>query len=170
MSVVIFIALFIAGGTAASRAQPPPARTQGDAVPGAAGYSARVLSLSRRLMSPFCPGLTLASCSSRGAAEWLVDVRVWVAEGATDDDIIARLQSRTPAFDISPDPGGNWNWGIGVVAIASITLLMGGIAYSTARHRRQDRNSTAASTVPVWSEQEHLDLEERLDEELALVD
>lgn len=139
-------------------------------VGGTAGDSTRVLSLSRRLMSPFCPGRTLASCSSQGAAEWLADVRAWVAEGATDAEIIGRLQSRTPDFDISADPGGNWDWGIGLLAIASITLLMGAIAYSTARRSRQGRDGAADSSVSASSDQERLDLEDQLDEELALID
>lgn len=117
-------------------------------------------------MSPFCPGRTLASCSSQGAAAWLADVRVWVAEGATDEEITGRLQSRTPEFDLSADPGGNWNWGIGVLAIGSVTLLLGAVAYSTARRGREDQDGEADTLEG----QERLDLEDLLDEELALVD
>ncbi len=36
-----------------------------------------------------------------------------------------RLQERVPEFNMSPDPGGRWNWLLGVLAIgvASATLL-----------------------------------------------
>jgi cytochrome c-type biogenesis protein CcmH/NrfF len=175
--VVIAIAIFIACGTASSAAQSPPARAPHDdstsGVPArgnTAGDSARVLTLSRRLMSPFCPGRTLASCSSQSAAEWLADVRVWVAEGATDEEITGRLQSRTPEFDLSADPGGSWDWGIGVLAIGNVTLLLGAIAYSTTRRGRADQNVPADSAARAPDGQERLDLEDRLDEELALVD
>jgi cytochrome c-type biogenesis protein CcmH/NrfF len=45
-------------------------------------------SLKGFLMSPYCPGLTLGSCGS-GAAELLrADMREWVFEGHTREDIV----------------------------------------------------------------------------------
>lgn len=54
--------------------------------------------------SPFCPGKTLASCSSPQAAEWREEVRGWLAEGLTRAEIMAKLQTRKPGFRLETEP------------------------------------------------------------------
>lgn len=169
---LVFSALMLVSLVTAAWAQTTPAASEppADNVSTAVDEtdaSSRVLSLSRRLMSPFCPGRTLASCSSRGAYEWIGEMRVWVDEGASDEEIVARLQGRVPDFDISADPGGIWDWGLGMLAIAIVTLVMLGAAYRFSRLRRQAAPAEADHGL---SEDERQDLEDQLDEELAYVD
>lgn len=77
--------------------------------------------------SPFCPGRTLASCTSGKASEWREDVRGWLAEGLTREQVMDRLQQRVPGFTLEtvPDSGGirigPWILG-GLFAIALLVL------------------------------------------------
>lgn len=80
--------------------------------------------------SPFCPGRTLSSCTSGKAAEWREDVRRWLAEGRTREEILARLQARVPDFTLEtvPETGGTryGPWVLGglfLVALAGLGLF-----------------------------------------------
>lgn len=80
--------------------------------------------------SPFCPGRTLTSCTSGKAAEWREDVRRWLAEGLTRDEIYARLQKRVPGFTLNtvPETGGTrygpWVMGgLFLIALAGLGLF-----------------------------------------------
>lgn len=44
----------------------------------------------------------------------------------SESEVRKRLQARVPDFSMSPDPGGRWNWLIGVLAlgVASGTLVL----------------------------------------------
>lgn len=50
--------------------------------------------LSSELMSPFCPGRTLASCPSPQAGELIQWIQVQEAAGATKDEVVAMLIDR----------------------------------------------------------------------------
>ncbi len=88
--------------------------------------------ISTELMSPFCKGLTLASCSSGRAAEWRREIKGWVQEGVPREQIEARLQERVPSFRLSSKPPGAWDWllpifallaAVGMVALVSRRLV-----------------------------------------------
>lgn len=87
--------------------------------------------------SPFCPGHTLSTCTSGKAAQWRGDIRVWLAEGLTRDQIMARLQARVPQFslDTVPDTGGA-RYGPWVLG-GAFALILGGLAWATARRSRE---------------------------------
>jgi cytochrome c-type biogenesis protein CcmH/NrfF len=55
----------------------------------------RTQDLSRTTMSPFCPGRTLDACPSEYATQWRKDIRQWVSEGVSTEEIRARLKQRT---------------------------------------------------------------------------
>ena len=50
--------------------------------------------LSRDLMSPFCPGRTLADCSSPDAAAVRVEIREALRAGEQPDQVRARIEAR----------------------------------------------------------------------------
>jgi len=52
----------------------------------------RARGLAHELMSPFCPGRTLADCPSANAEPVKAQIRDWVAIGLTDAEIHERLQ------------------------------------------------------------------------------
>ena len=54
------------------------------------------------------------------------EIRVWLNAGVSEGEVRARLQARVPEFSMSPDPGGRWDWLLGVLAlsIASGTLVL----------------------------------------------
>jgi len=82
----------------------------------------RAQNLTRTVMSPFCPGRTLDSCPSPKAAEWRADIRKWVAEGVSNDEIRNRLYGRVPKEDLTGGP----NTGVGVwFPIAGAALALG---------------------------------------------
>ncbi len=54
--------------------------------------------------SPFCPHRTLSSCTSGQAGAWREDIRRWLAEGHTREQIIEKLQERVPGFTLNTIP------------------------------------------------------------------
>lgn len=114
--------------------------------------SRRALALAGDLMSPFCPGRTLADCPSPDAAVWREDIRTWMNAGVPDSEIRARLQARMPEQDLSALPGGPLGW------MVPILILVAGLGILYAALRRV----TAASGEPELDPE----LEEKLLNEL----
>lgn len=54
----------------------------------------RALQLARELMSPFCPGRTLADCPSPNATVVKDEIRLLLASGQTEDQIRGYLSAR----------------------------------------------------------------------------
>lgn len=55
----------------------------------------RSAEIYKTTMSPFCPGRTLDACPSPNATAWRDDIRHWVAEGLSTEEIRHRLAQRT---------------------------------------------------------------------------
>lgn len=55
----------------------------------------RSAEIYKTTMSPFCPGRTLDACPSPNATAWRDDIRHWVAEGLSTEEIRRRLAQRT---------------------------------------------------------------------------
>lgn len=127
---------------------------------------ARVSTLGRSLMSPFCPGRTLQSCPSSEAARWLADIRSWAVQGRSDADIVQRLQARVPGFDLDGQPPARTSWLIGLAPIGAASLVLILLARRVANRRKHRR--TAATILP--EEQVDETLEEALDDELSRID
>ena len=105
-----------------------------------ADQASRLTGLSRRLMSPFCPGKTLESCPSSQASEWRQDIRRWIAQGMTDQEIIARLQGRMPDFNLHGRPAAGWDW---AMPLGAMLLATGLLVFVATRYRR--RGTVAAA-------------------------
>lgn len=110
----------------------------------------RASALFDSTLSPFCPGRTLNSCPSGKATAWREDIRAWVAEGLTDREILARLQARTPDFQLEGTPPTDWSWGgpLVVMAFLTIAFVIGGQRTVRARREGAAQAQSAPATPP----------------------
>lgn len=79
--------------------------------------------LSRELMSPYCPGRTLADCPSPDAGAVRDEIRQALREGESVDTIRTRIESRFGAQVIGVPT--TWlGWLIPIVALAAGALVL----------------------------------------------
>jgi cytochrome c-type biogenesis protein CcmH/NrfF len=117
--------------------------------------------LHHELMSPFCPGRTLADCSSPQAASLRMWIVVQAAAGRTRSDVKAELLERYgDVLRAAPLPTG---FGFTAYAFPVIAFLAGG-ALVVVFLRRQTRRSAETTRVAMPLDP---DLERLIDEELA---
>jgi cytochrome c-type biogenesis protein CcmH/NrfF len=85
-------------------------------------------SLSRSIMSPFCPGRTVSACPSPNAHAWRDDIRKWVREGVSADEIRSRLAAREPEHNLLGAPPNRLGWalpiGLGLLSLAVLVLAL----------------------------------------------
>lgn len=124
--------------------------------------------LAKELMSPFCPGLTLADCPSPNAAVLRSEIETRLDAGeskaAVEADLVERFGTTIRG---TPPPEGfaMLLWvGLPLVAIAGLGAVALTVARSTARARQK---APDAGGVAAPSSQE---LRDRLDDELAELD
>ena len=100
--------------------------------------------LPNELMSPFCPGRTLADCSSPQAASLRMWIAVQAAAGRTRVDVEEELLERYgEVLRAAPLPTG---FGVAAYAFPVIAFLAGGVLVAVFL-RRQTRGGTKA--IPV---------------------
>jgi len=89
--------------------------------------------LSRNLMSPFCPGRTIADCSSPDAAAVREEIREALAAGESQETIQKRIEARFGDHVIGVPKGGiGWALPIGVL-VAGAGLLVVALVRSVRR-------------------------------------
>jgi cytochrome c-type biogenesis protein CcmH/NrfF len=123
-------------------------------------------SLAHELMSPYCPGRSLAACTSDEAAE----LRQWIllqeAAGASREEIIAVLEQRFgDVIRSSPEPEG---WGLVAWLLPGSALLLGGLAVAVTLRRMAARGpalDTPAAPSPAAAPDD--ELARRVDREIA---
>jgi cytochrome c-type biogenesis protein CcmH/NrfF len=141
----------VAGGAGDLHAQSLPDTTRDEA------------RLFRAVMSPFCPGLTLADCPSPAAFELRKSLSARLARGESRDAVVGELVTQYgPQIlaDPSDTPIGRVVWG---VPIAASLLAALGVVLRRWGHTRL--TEAAAAPAPATR-----DLTMRLDEELAALD
>jgi cytochrome c-type biogenesis protein CcmH/NrfF len=83
-------------------------------------------SISRSIMSPFCPGRTVSACPNAGP--WREEIRKWVAEGVDSEEIKRRLGERVPEHNLAGVPKNRLGWvlpvGLGIGAIGILIFLL----------------------------------------------
>ena len=125
----------------------------------------RALRIYSSLMSPFCPGLTVASCPSPGAEEMRQEVRRRLGAGEGEPTIVAALVATYGSAILGAPPARRW--GLALWIPPALALLLGGGAL--ARWLR-GRGSPAAEgdAEPAAAAAAGFDpaLRARLDEEL----
>jgi len=95
------------------------------------------------IMSPYCPGLTLAVCPSEGAQLLKDTIRARLAVGRSADEVMAELEGRYGA-GIRARPRAR---GIGLVAwLGPILPLLLGVILLTLWVRRATRRRSIAAT------------------------
>jgi cytochrome c-type biogenesis protein CcmH len=120
---------------------------------------ARVVRLSKNIMSPFCPGLTLHDCPSDAAIELRSKIADQVEAGLSDDEIMERLEQQYgPVISAVPNDGRSWLvWGLPATA-----LLGGGvIAYLAGRRWTALRVATTEPTPVTSADKERIEQELR---------
>ncbi|MCC7032215.1 MAG: cytochrome c-type biogenesis protein CcmH [Acidobacteria bacterium] len=152
-SLAIAVTLLAAGP---ALAQAPPS---GDKE--AAQAEAQVL--FREVMSPFCPGLTLADCPSPNAFELRKDIQARLERGESREAIVDALVAQYGTellSDPSDTPIGRVVWGVPFLLAA---LAAGVLAWLVRRMTRgQGAEMPGGAETPA--------VRERLDEELAALD
>ena len=117
--------------------------------------------LHNELMSPFCPGRTLADCSSGQAANLRMWIVVQAAAGRTRSDVKEELLERYgEVMRPAPLPTG---FGFTAYAFPVIAFLAGGVLVAVFL-RRQTRGTAQTTRVVAPLDP---DLERLIDEELA---
>ena len=111
-------------------------------------------SLSRSIMSPFCPGRTISACPSPNAHAWRDDIRKWVREGVRADEIRARLAARNPEHNLMGAPP---KWVIGLlvgVGVLSVVLLVMALRYLSKPRPAPAGKKSAESAPPPGDDRE----------------
>lgn len=128
----------------------------------------RAQTISESMVSPFCPATTLAYCSSQYAAEWRTEIRKWVDQGLSDQEICRRMEARAGHPLCGGRPRSFLGWGfpivvsvaiIGVLALVLRRFLRGG--------GRAGEGDTGASVGGGATAPEDPELDAKLDRELS---
>jgi cytochrome c-type biogenesis protein CcmH/NrfF len=147
----LLLVVSVAGGADQLRAQPAPDQAREDT------------RLYHEVMSPFCPGLTLADCPSPAAFELRKTIATRLSQGETREAIVSELVATYgPQIlaDPSDTPIGRVVWGVPIAV--SLLAALGLAAFL----RRSARAHVAEGvTLPPSGT-----LAGRLDEELAALD
>jgi len=125
----------------------------------------RALRIYSSLMSPFCPGLTVASCPSPGAEEMRQEVRRRLGAGEGEPAIVAALVATYGAEILGAPPARRWGLALWIPPV--LVLLLGGGALARWLRRRASA-ATESEAEPAAAAAEGVDraLRARLDEEL----
>ncbi len=132
----------------------------------------RAAEIYKSTMSPFCPGRTIDACPSPYATEWREDIRKWVIEGVSTDEIRRRLKARTDQ-DLTGAPSTAMD-GVMPFAATALSLVVLGLLLrllikpmppKDATQVKPDANKSGATAG-----QADVDLDTRLKHELDALD
>lgn len=86
--------------------------------------------VSREVMSPFCPGVTLHDCPSQAALDLRDQIKGWAEQGWSKDRIMDELESRfgTGIRATPQDSEGIGAWALPVGALLVGIMLLGSLA------------------------------------------
>ncbi|HVH19931.1 MAG TPA: cytochrome c-type biogenesis protein CcmH [Myxococcota bacterium] len=120
--------------------------------------------LAAELMSPFCPGRTLADCPSPNAASIRMWIVVQAASGRTRDDVQAELYERYGDV-MRPAPRAE-GFGLTAYLVPIGAFAAGGLLVALVLRRMTRRGAAPAQAVAAPRPLDP-ELERRVDEELA---
>lgn len=122
--------------------------------------------MAHDLMSPFCPGRTLAECPSPQADELRIWILTQAAAGASQPEVEEALYERFGDQILSaPRPEG---WGLAAYVIPIVGFVVGGGMVWLALRRLVRRGQpTPAPAPPVHSASSDAELERLIDEEIG---
>lgn len=153
--LLIFLCLFLSGVVLSSAVAAEEEKEEW-------GYQ-----LSHELMSPFCPGRTLAACSSPQAA----DMRVWIVEqeeaGRSEEEVKAELyQSYGEIMRSSPLASGGGQWAY-IIPVVLILLGAGVVVFFLKRQGTSDGISVIGPVAEGPPVEEDPELARIIDQELG---
>ena len=126
--------------------------------------------IANELLSPYCPGRTLAECPSPQAGELRAWISVQAAAGRTRDDVVEELYERF-GDQIRPTPKVE-GFGVAAYALPIVAFLLGGVLVVVVLRRMTgggapgpDAPSDAGGS-PAARTEEDSELERIVDEEL----
>lgn len=120
--------------------------------------------VAREMMSPFCPGRTLADCPSPQADSLRMWIRLQEAAGRSREDVEAEIVERYGDVVLAaPRASG---FGIAAYFIPAVAFVAGGVLVYVFL-RRQTRGGGGDDAPPPSSGPSDPELERQLDEELA---
>jgi cytochrome c-type biogenesis protein CcmH/NrfF len=124
--VLVGLAAVLCGSLAPTIARADEAQPVAPVGVSAEELERRAESISRSIMSPFCPGRTVSACPNAGP--WRDDIRRWVAEGYDPTEIKRRLAERVPEHNLAGVPKNRLGWvlpvGLGVGALGILIFLL----------------------------------------------
>jgi len=134
-------------------------------------YERRAESIARSVMSPFCEGRTVSACPVAGP--WRDDIRKWVKEGVSAEEIRGRLAARVPKHNLLGVPPNRLGWllpvGAGLIALGALVLILRRLVRPAPKEEPGPAASAAADGAepkPVVAQRTNEDYDARLDEEL----
>jgi cytochrome c-type biogenesis protein CcmH/NrfF len=142
------------------------------ASPAAAGPEDLANEIAAKVMSPFCPGVTLHDCPSAEAAALVDRIEKWARQGRSEDEILGDLEAEYGVGIRSTPPIGDGGWfawalpGAGLL----IGLVLGGLLLRrwTNRPAEEDPRDEARAGPIARDELDESD-RRRLQRELALL-
>jgi cytochrome c-type biogenesis protein CcmH/NrfF len=94
--------------------------------------------LATEVMSPYCPGRTLADCPSPSAGALRAEIRGLVDEGVRDEAILERLEARFGDAIVGV-PRGTLGWILpGVILLAGAAILVAVLRRLSARQTAEE--------------------------------
>jgi cytochrome c-type biogenesis protein CcmH/NrfF len=147
------------------------------ASPAAAGPEDVANDIASRVMSPFCPGVTLHDCPSAEAQALRDRIEKWARQGLSEDQILNSLEADYGVAIRSTPPAGDGGWlawalpGTAlVVGLVLGWLLLRRWTNAAARARaREEESMERAREGPVGREELGDRDRRRLDAELAML-
>lgn len=102
----------------------------------------RAIRISKEVMSPFCPGLTVHDCPSNESVDLREEIEGWASDGLTDEQIYERLRAEYGDLIVTPD-GRSWL----VFGLPALALAGGlGLAFVVARRWSRETSRPADHT------------------------
>ena len=126
--------------------------------------------LVREIMSPFCHGLTLDNCPTKGAADMRAQIRAWLIDGKDrvwiEDQLIAQYG---PSVLGAPRMTG---WGLLAWVTPPLALFFGFVGVVSFLKRRQGERGDEdapqpATDAPAANDGELSEIEQRVEQEIG---
>ena len=122
--------------------------------------------LERELMSPFCPGRTLADCPSPDAAELRRRIRSDLEAGVPPEDIVQEVQLRFGEA-VRGKPEERWPWIVPYAVAVAGAIVLVVVLRLLARRSAGEGEAGEASPTPSGGSGTADELEAELDREIA---
>lgn len=135
---------------AADQRNPVPALAQGpsDTTAVRAQDDTEAQRLFGQLMSPFCPGLTLAACPSPGADSLRKDIRARLSDGETPRSVVASYAADWGEQMLGAPPVRDWGAVLWVTPGVLLTLGAIGLTLWLRTQRRRVDGAETADAAP----------------------